>query len=364
MTAPPLHGGQLRHLAARFNVPASQLLDLSANLNPEGPPASLVNALRKSLEDAATLTAYPDLEEHLLRQAIAQFVGTSADCVSVANGFVPLLEAACRATNLNRCLLPVPAFVEYRRMLERLKVQIVPHALVLADDFSYAPERLLDGVHDAILLANPQNPTGILATQSTLVELTQAAAMRKITVLLDEAFIDYAPEHSLAPEAERHPNLIVFRSVTKFLGVPGLRVAYAIANPRLTSAIQAQLPPWPISTIASRAISAGLMDVPFALRTRELNQRRSRGLANALCQLGIKTYPTPANFLLLKLPPLIDATELWLRLITEHGIVLRNCANYEALPSNHLRTAIRTDAENTSLIGALRDIYGNACSST
>ncbi len=354
MIPPPLHGGQLRQLAARFNIPAEEVLDLSANLNPEGPPATLVYALRQSLEDRTLLSTYPDLEEQALKQSLARFAASTAGTISVANGFVPLLDAALRAFSVRHCLLPVPAFVEYRRTLERNGVRVTPQALSQSEDFRYDPETLLRGSHDAILLANPQNPPGILTAIATLRHLIQAAAARKITILLDEAFIDYAPEQSLGPEATDHPNLVVFRSVTKFLGVPGLRVAYAVAHPQQTRDLNAQLPPWPITTIAAKAVIAGLADEAFANSSRILNQRRNRQLARALNDLGIFTYPSPANFLLLRLPGITDATHLWERLITEHRIVLRNCANYEALAPNHLRTAVRTEAETQRLIAALR----------
>lgn len=354
MTIPPTHGGQLRQLAERFDIPATELLDLSANLNPEGPPVSLLAALRQSLEDPCTLTTYPDLEEQALKKALARFALVSPEMISVANGFVPLLEATIRALTIERCALPVPAFVEYRRTLERTGIRVTPQQLSQLAAFRYDPETLLANADDAILLANPQNPTGRLTPKAALRQLVESAAARNVTILLDEAFIDYAPEESLAPEAASYPNLIVFRSVTKFLGVPGLRVAYAVAHPQLTQALDAQLPPWPITTLASNAIIAGLADHAFATESRTLNQQRNQQLADALRHLGLETYPTPANFLLMRLPEGIVATDLWRRLITHHRIVLRNCANYEALQPNHLRTAIRTEAESARLVGALR----------
>ena len=354
MTTPPLHGGQLRQLAAHFNIAAEHLLDLSANLNPEGAPASVMVALRASLEEATTLTAYPDLEEQALKHAMARFAGVAADTIAVANGFVPLLGAALRALKVRHCLLPVPAFVEYRRTLQGAGVHVTPHPLWQSEDFRYQTDALLQGHHDAILLANPQNPSGILTSKAALLELTSAAASKNMTLLLDEAFIDYAPEASLAAEVLNHANLVVFRSVTKFLGVPGLRVAFVIAHPEAVRVLEGQLPPWPITTLASKAVIAGLADEAFATRSRVINQQRSRLLTEALRRLEIATYPTPANFLLMRLPDGSDAAELWQRLICDHGVVLRNCTNYEALTPHHLRTAIRTEAESARLINALR----------
>jgi threonine-phosphate decarboxylase len=247
----------------------------------------------------------------------------------------------------------VPAFVEYRRSLARAGVEIEPHILSPDSNFRYDIDVLVHGGHDTVLLANPQNPSGVLTTRDTLLQFVAACAARGITVLLDEAFIDYAPSDSLTLDVERFANLIVFRSVTKFHGIPGLRVAYAVANEATARSLKETLPPWPITTLASCAVASALADHPFAERTVRHNDRRRTHLGAGLDALGIRSYPSAANFLLLHLPEAISADRLWKHLIVEHHMVLRDCSNYEALPPGHLRIAVRTSEENDKLIGAI-----------
>ena len=71
----PLHGGQLRQIAERFDIPLSELLDFSANINPAGPPPSVLSTLRASVNDPSTLTEYPDLQQTDLKQAVAPLCG-------------------------------------------------------------------------------------------------------------------------------------------------------------------------------------------------------------------------------------------------------------------------------------------------
>ena len=349
----PLHGGQLGQLAERFGVSASALLDFSANINPEGPPESVLSRLRASLDDLSTLTNYPDLREMGLRRSLACYAGVRTENVIAANGFVPLLDAVLRALPIRRCLLPVPAFVEYRRALERASIEVVPFPLACNSNFSYEALDLKAGAHDAVLLANPQNPSGVLADRKMLVELVEEAINQNIFVLLDEAFIDYCPEAFVKDEIDRFPNLIVFRSVTKFFGMPGLRVAYAVANAKISEQLQGAIAPWPITTLASLAASTAVEDEAYKQRTIALNLDRRSRMKAAIAELGIEVYPSAANFLLLRISDAVDCENLWARLIQEHQIVLRNCANYEALHEQHLRAAIRSDAENERLIEAL-----------
>jgi len=349
----PLHGGQLRQIAERFGIPLSELLDFSANINPSGPPPSVLSTLRASLDDPATLIEYPDLRQTDLKRSLARYAGTNENNVAVANGFVPLLEATLRALKIRSCVLPVPAFVEYRRTLERAGVKIVPHALNSDSSFHYDPETMLAKQADAVVIANPQNPSGVCHNSASMCELVASASKKNMYVLLDEAFIDYVPQNSLVTMIDRFPNLVIFRSVTKFHAMPGLRVAYAIARPALSTAIGENLPPWPITTLASLAVSAAVDDVPYATHSRSENLTRRSELQRALESSGLAVYPSAANFILFRIPPAIDPDAFWQYLIVEHRIVLRSCANYEALPAGHFRAAIRTQSENKKLATAV-----------
>src|ERR1700722_5671136 len=93
----PAHGGQLRQIAARYGFEPGQLIDFSANINPAGPPASVLIALQQALADPAVLVAYPDLELTELKEALAEASEVLPENIAVANGFVPLLEAALRS---------------------------------------------------------------------------------------------------------------------------------------------------------------------------------------------------------------------------------------------------------------------------
>jgi threonine-phosphate decarboxylase len=357
---PPPHGGQLNRIADLFGIPVSGLLDFSANINPERPSALALDALREALNDPTTLRQYPDLEERQLRLSISAYAGTAPDTIAVANGFVPLLDAAMQVLPIRRCLVPVPSFGEYRNALERAEIVVTPFVLNRAAEFRYQPDHLLatikGGGHDSILLANPQNPSGALCDRAILKKFIEEAAKLKIVVLLDEAFIDYVPEHSLVQEVQRFPNLVVFRSVTKFHGIPGLRVAYAVAQSATIRKIHQHLAPWPITTLASIAVRATLADAAYAERAVELNNERRQDLIARLNRLGIQTYPAAANFLLIRFTSIQEAKHFWERLILDHGIVLRHTTNFEGITHDHLRCAVLGDQENSLLLGALAQI--------
>jgi threonine-phosphate decarboxylase len=353
----PRHGGQLRAISERYGIPSEELMDFSANINPIGPPPSVLAAMRRALTDPATLSEYPDLNQTELRQNLAAHTGTDIEGITVANGFVPLLEACLRSITPRRCLLPVPAFNEYRKVLENAGIAVIPYPLSSEASFLYDPDAILKAALnnscDAILLANPQNPSGTICDAEELIRLVKMAVHNKITVLLDEAFIDYSPTHSLVQQVTERTNLIVFRSITKFFAIPGLRVAYAASHPSKTQAIRRYVAPWPITTLASCAVGAAINDEAYAVESRRLNEQRRAFLQTELGRLEIASYPSAANFILLQLPTTVDANLFWEEMINDHHIVLRSCANFEGLPSGYLRIAVRSEQENAKLISAL-----------
>jgi threonine-phosphate decarboxylase len=183
--------------------------------------------------------------------------------------------------------------------------------------------------------------------------LVEMAAQHNVTVLLDEAFIDYCPSESLTLEAMDLANLIVFRSITKFFAIPGLRVAYAIGNSNHIVAMNRFIAPWPITSIASDAVCAALVDRAYAEESRIANGRRRLWLERELARLRIATFSSDANFLLLRFPPEVDTNLLWERMIIEEQIVLRSCANFEELADGYLRIAVLSEPDNERLIRGL-----------
>jgi threonine-phosphate decarboxylase len=359
--SPPVHGGQLRQIAARYGAQAEALLDFSANINPAGPPRSVLMAMQQALMNPATLSTYPDLELADLKHAIAENAGVRPENVAVANGFVPLLDAVLRSLHIRRCLLPVPCFSEYRRALENASVAITPYLLASNRDFLYdidaMLETLIEDGCDAILLANPQNPSGALFSEpERMLQFVKAANEHSITVLLDEAFVDYSPNHSLVSHSIQQPNLIVFRSVTKFFAIPGLRVAYTICNSATARVLQRMITPWPITSLASDAVCAALRDEVYAADSRLANERQRSWLEKELLRLKIATYPSSTNFLLLRLPEAINSDLLWERMLVEQHVVMRSCANFEGLEDGHLRIAVRSQPENQKLIHSLESV--------
>jgi threonine-phosphate decarboxylase len=360
----PAHGGQLRELAAESGVPEASLLDFSASIHPHPPSDLFVEILCEALRARTILTAYPDMHYTALKEAIAAYVQVGAQAIAIGSGVMPLLGAALSALRPRRCLVPVPAFTEYRKVLgtcgaECCSLPLTQDTGFLLDGALVAASLKVSGAQ-ALLLANPQSPSGRLMPAEELLRLHEAASALGATIIVDEAFIDYAPEDSLAQWAAKSPGLIVLRSFTKFFAMPGLRVAYAVSCPQMRAAMESGIPAWPVGSMAAEAARMVLQDRTSITRTRAMNATERSWLAEQLQALGLCVFPGAANYLLMKIDESGNGLEFWRRLIVEHRVVLRSCANFEGLGEHYFRIGVRTRSQNELLVRALNEVLHRA----
>jgi threonine-phosphate decarboxylase len=359
----PAHGGQLHELAAEFGVPEASLLDFSASIHPLPPSDLVVETLCDALRARKILIAYPDMQYAALKEAIAAYVQVDVQAIAIDSGVMPLLGAALSALRPRLCVVPVPAFAEYRNVLNTRGVECV--AVASTEDTGF----LLDGPKmvaslkasgaQAILLANPQSPSGRLMPAEELLRLHKIVSALGVTTIVDEAFIDYAPEGSVSQCAASSPDLVVLRSLTKFFAMPGLRVAYAVCCPTMRVAMESCIPAWPVGSIAAEAARMVLQDRTSILQTRAANATERNWLAEQLRVLGLSVFPATANYLLTKIDASRSGQDFWQRLIVQHGIVLRSCANFESLDEHYFRIGVRTRPQNELLVAALNKVLNS-----
>jgi threonine-phosphate decarboxylase len=356
----PLHGGQLHEIAEWFRVPEESLLDFSASISPIPLGNGIVDALCESLRNRKVLARYPDPEYPDLEQAIAQYVGVLPGSICIANGGMPLLDATVRAFGLRRCLVLVPAFGEYQRVLRACGVERRTLLLRERENFLLDPDAVLREVAcysaDGVLLANPHSPSSCLMPPGVLAHLQSALSTLGVTTILDEAFIDYSPELSLSGLAANVDGFVVLRSLTKFFAMAGLRVAYSVAHPENRERIKSILPLWPVDSLAASAARLALLDTALVRKTREANAGERRWLSEQMISLGLQVFPGSANYLLVKLPEGIDGFTIWRGLIVERLVVVRNCATFEGLTKQYLRIAVGDRFANQILISALAHV--------
>jgi threonine-phosphate decarboxylase len=172
---------------------------------------------------------------------------------------------------------------------------------------------------------------------------------------VDEAFMDFVETDSLIKEAVQSTHLICIRAFTKFFGLPGLRIGYAVSDERTIETLAAGREPWTVSVPAESAAVAALNDWGRIQKTRKLiAQERERLLSELRILPGVEPFPSPANFIFVKLAS-IDASTLT-ESLGFRGILIRDCSSFPGLGNRFVRIAVRTRKENDRLVQTLRNI--------
>ncbi len=347
-----VHGGGVARAAQELGVPVSQILDFSASINPLGIPEAVLAAARGALLEAVH---YPEIDAASLRAALADFHRLPAGLLLPGSGSTELLYLFPRVLRPRRALLVTPAFSEYARALAQAGVPLDTFPLDPEDGFRLDSGGLADALRpdtDLVILANPGNPSGAGVAPCQIEALACRLAGRA-ALAVDEAFVDFCPDLSVIDRVGEHDNLYVFRSLTKFYAIPGLRAGYMAGPAEGIAALAASAQPWALSTPALAAARACLGQAAFRRLTLEKIPELRHLFARGLAELGLKVFPSKANYLLARLAEgAPDACGLAAAL-RRQGLLIRNCADFSPLDGRYIRFAVRRQQENDRLLEAL-----------
>ncbi len=351
---PRTHGGNIREAALRYGIAEKNIVDFSSSINPLGPSSAARRAARKAID---LIDRYPDPDMSELRVAIARYYGIKPEQVVCGNGSNALIHLIPRVFRPKRALIPMPTFSEYAAAVEDSGGEVVPLPLREENGYRADPLDLSFALKDVdmVFLCNPNNPTGAFIPKAEMQELLRMACENSVRLVVDEAFMDFVDAGSMVKEAVQSSNLIVLRAFTKFYGMPGLRVGYAIADSGTARRLRGGQEPWTIDIPSERAAIAALTDWGYAKKTRRyIARERDRLLAGLRLIHGLEPFPSPANYIFLKLTG-IDSQLLTDRL-GRRGLLVRDCSSIPGLDNRYIRIAVRTWWQNRRLLKALREI--------
>ncbi|MDO9012899.1 MAG: threonine-phosphate decarboxylase CobD [Gallionella sp.] len=252
------HGGRVRAAAQRYGIPENRWLDLSTGINPDGWPVPAI--------PAEIWQGLPQ-DEDGLADAARNYYGTSR-LLAVA-GSQAAIQALPRLRPPGSVALVATSYAEHEHAWRQHG-----HEVRRVDD-------ILQSDTDVVIIVNPNNPTGKLFSVDELLNLHAQLAERGGWLVVDEAFMDAIPEHSLAPVCPR-PGLIVLRSLGKFFGLAGARVGFVLAEENILQPLAEALGPWPIAAPSRHVATLALRDTAWQRATRDALLPTAQRLAELL----------------------------------------------------------------------------------
>jgi histidinol-phosphate aminotransferase len=315
-------------------------------------PAGVRRAISRAARDA---WRYPDPSSAELRRSLSRFLGVPADSVVTGAGADCLIDMIVRSLGIQSGSVVIcpPTFGMYRFYSELAGCRVVeaPRRPDFALDTDAVESAVRDSSSGLVFLCSPNNPDGGLLPADALKSLRRLPAV----LVVDEAYVEFSSRPSLACEAASSERLVVLRTFSKWAGIAGLRVGYAVAGPGVCGELMRVRAPYPVSSVAEAAAVAVLEDPEPILARVSMTIRERERIRQALATIGfLRPLPGEGNFVLCAVEDL-DAERV-AHALSSGGIEVRvfDCGRL----GNHLRITVGTRRQNDRLVRALAGMEG------
>ena len=325
-----------------------EVLKLNTNELPY-PPSPAVFAAIQAACTGDGLRKYPQPAAATFRQVAAGVLGVPPEMILAGNGSDDLLTILTRAFVPEGGLMvsPAPSYTLYRSLAEiqGARFEVVP----FTGDWQL-PEPWPHPDADLTFLPNPNSPSGTLVPLEAVERL---ARQLRGTLVLDEAYVDFAERHGLGL-ASRLPNVVVTRSFSKYYALAGVRFGYAVARPEVIAELVKVKDSYNCDVLSLAAATAAIADQDYYAGTRRrIIESRDR-LSAGLVELGFAVTPSRANFVWCAHPSRPHDTIA--NALRGYKILVRHMRYGPPAQADGLRITVGSEAEVGRLLAALREV--------
>ena len=319
---------------------------LNTNESPLPPSPRVVEAIKAAAGDSLRL--YPSPTAAPARAAIAAHFDLQPSQVAVGNGADDLIEMCFRAFagKGDHVAYPTPTYPLFEPLCTIHEAVPAPHPT--AEGWRWTEELAAD--HAPLkFVVNPNSPTG---TWSAEAEVDDIVTRARGVVVLDEAYVDFAPASCIGL-LEKHQNLLILRTLSKSYALAGMRIGFALGSPDLIAALDAVKDSYNMDRLAIVAATAAIQDEEHHRKIVDHVVAERAWLAEQLHAQRFEVAPSAANFLFVQPPPGSSAPAL-ADALGERRILIRH---YDRQPiAGWFRITIGTRDQHERLLGALKEI--------
>ena len=353
-----VHGGQ------GWKIEGTE--DYSQNLNPFGPPPSLEKVLSNAVSGSGH---YPDADCIEVRAVIGKIYGLGPECVTMGAGSSEIIR---NFPNVfirpgDSVLIPTPSFAEYTQQCKIAGAAIDFFPLLPEDDYRIDEERLFNCLsskkYRILYICNPNNPTGRIENREKLEKIVRKCEEIGTLVFLDETLLELVKGEqsiSLSREVCRFSNLLVAHSFTKSFAIPGIRVGFALSNPKIVEEMEKVKLPWNIGTIEQAAAMHLIQnELGYVDEAADVMSRESDRMFAQLKEMGFPISSISDSFFYFMDIGSIGLTGSEFKdLMLKEGIMIRDCASFGPQYKSCVRFCVKDKERNDRFLSAVRKVLG------
>jgi threonine-phosphate decarboxylase len=349
------HGGNIYEVAQAVGCSVDEIIDMSSNVNPLGPPPGLLTHLKKHMDQ---IRALPEVDAHHAVERFADHFGIPPNQVLAGNGTTQLIYDLPRALKTRQALIVGPTYADYRDGCRQNHVDSTYWLARKGNDFQPDVASLEDVLApcDTVYICNPNNPTGAILEGETLRRLSQKFSTK--TFVVDESYLPFVPD----PErwslmVQRPKNVLVLHSMSKIFRIPGLRIGFVIGESAIIDRLRAYALPWSVNSLALEAVQYLLRPneaiAQFVADSRAMLDEEKKAMHQRLSGIsGLRFFPSVTGFFLVQLPAPHRSGVVCGQLAQEK-ILVRDCANFKGLSDRFIRISLQDKIKNRRCAEAL-----------
>lgn len=352
------YAGGITREEVKNKAQVDKIWKLSSNENILGPSPLAQKAIADSLQN---IHEYDFRDDHQLKNAICKSYDVlQNENIVTANSGIEVLELITRAFLKPglECIISHPTFVAYESMIENEGAKVINIPLN-SKSYTLEIDLILAAVNEKtrlVFVTNPNNPTGTYTNKERIDYLVDNLP-EDVIVVYDEVYFHFADAHDF-PRAydyiKENKNVIGVHSFSKAYGLAGIRLGYAFSTPVIAEYLENIRRPFIINTMTMLAGIAALKDIEHLEKTKELIRTEKKWLYQEFERLGIKSWPSQANFIFIHSK--INLANFIEEMLNQ-GIMIRPCDKFGA--PNGARITIGNREANTALVKAISNVYNN-----
>lgn len=354
------HGGNIYDVAAQLGCEPTDIIDMSSNLNPLGPPEGLAQHLISRMDSIISL---PEVNSKKITCLLAEKYDIPCEGVLAGNGTTQFIYSIPAALNTRKALVVGPSYADYK---DACTMHHADCDYFLTEDHNgFGPDmdelvKAVDG-KDTVFICNPNNPTGMMWRSEDLNELCRA--FPETFFVIDESYLPFAADsYSRSAIRLKLPNVIVLNSMSKIFRIPGLRVGFLLAPVTLIYRFEKFILPWSVNALAQAAVSyilenPSVIDDFLEKSRRYVDQEKQEFLKRLEGLQHLHVFPGSVYFVLARLSGDMRAPELCEKLL-EDKILIRNCGNFIGLDDRFVRFSLKDRETNMLLADRLCALVG------
>lgn len=352
---PYVPGKSQDEIAEKFNLNKKDIIKLGSNENPWGPSKKAINGIKEELKN---INRYPESDLSQLKDEIASYSHVNSNEVIVGgDGADEIIDILAKVfiDPGDEFIVPIPTYMYYEYLFKPYGAVPVYGKWDLKNN-KLDVDSVLNSISEktkVIFLCSPNNPTGTLIPKEDIITISKAT---DAIIVVDEAYFEYSKVNNV-DLINKYPNIFIMRTMSKVLGLAGMRIGYGLANSEIIEYMHRVKPVFSLTRLSYISAINTLKDKDYIEKSIEDGIKSREFLFKELSKIkSLNVFKSYSNYILIGIEKTgLKAKDLTKKLMM-NGIIVRDCTSFKGLDDYWIRVSIGTMEENEKFIKILNNL--------